>query len=193
MTNIIAPDGTAQKGYSYDELGKTETNGDDNFLNEVTYTGSVRDEIGGLNYMRARFFSPETGTFLTQDTYTGNPYDPRTQHLYSYCGNNPTSMVDPTGHRAEYVYDPEQRIMVPVTSQEGKYWKETVNGTVEGSWNVFADQRLSMGLWTPLIQTRYCLFHLPVRQGIYLADQQTIIGKGLAMSSGMRHEKYFVD
>ena len=39
-----------------------------------------------------------TGRFLTQDSYTGNPYDPWTQHLYAYCGNNPVNMVDPTGH-----------------------------------------------------------------------------------------------
>lgn len=27
-------------------------------------------------------------------------YDPWTQNLYSYCGNNPVNMVDSTGHRA---------------------------------------------------------------------------------------------
>jgi len=48
--------------------------------------------------MSARYYDAENGRFLTQDTYTGNPYDPWTQHLYSYCGNNPVSMVDPTGH-----------------------------------------------------------------------------------------------
>jgi hypothetical protein len=48
--------------------------------------------------MSARYYDAENGRFLTQDTYTGNPYDPWTQHLYAYCGNNPTSMVDPTGH-----------------------------------------------------------------------------------------------
>ena len=48
--------------------------------------------------MNSRFYNPSTGRFLSQDTYTGNPYEPWTQHLYSYTGNNPTSMVDPTGH-----------------------------------------------------------------------------------------------
>ena len=48
--------------------------------------------------MNARFYQPATGRFLSQDSYTGNPYEPWTQHLYSYVGNNPVNMVDPTGH-----------------------------------------------------------------------------------------------
>ena len=67
-------------------------------MNEVTFTGSVYDKTTGLQYMNARFYQPATGRFLSQDSYTGNPYDPWTQHLYTYCGNNPTNMVDPTGH-----------------------------------------------------------------------------------------------
>ena len=62
------------------------------------FTGSVYDKTTGLQYMNARFYQPATGRFLSQDSYTGNPYDPWTQHLYTYCGNNPTNMVDPTGH-----------------------------------------------------------------------------------------------
>jgi len=48
--------------------------------------------------MNARFYNPSTGRFISQDSYSGNPYDPWTQNLYTYCGNNPTNMVDPTGH-----------------------------------------------------------------------------------------------
>ena len=72
-------------------------------LNEVTFTGSVYDKTTGLQYMNARFYSPSTGRFLSQDAYSGNAYKPWTQHLYSYVGNNPINMVDPTGHWPDWL------------------------------------------------------------------------------------------
>ena len=94
----MGDDGNLVKGYEYDEYGNTTDGGEESFINEVTFTGSVRDLGSGLQYMNARYYDPATGRFVSQDTYTGTPYAPWTQHLYSYCGNNPVNMVDPTGH-----------------------------------------------------------------------------------------------
>ncbi|NLE03479.1 MAG: RHS repeat-associated core domain-containing protein [Crenarchaeota archaeon] len=55
----------------------------------------------GLYYMNARYYNPNTGRFLSQDSYKGSAYAPWTQHLYTYDGNNPVNMVDPTGHFGE--------------------------------------------------------------------------------------------
>jgi RHS repeat-associated protein len=104
------------KKYTYDEFGnKKTTEYDENgnpvlnpnnevFKNEVTFTGSITDMSTGLQYMNARYYDSTNGRFLSQDTYSGNPYEPWTQHLYSYCGNNPTNFVDPTGHATQVVY-----------------------------------------------------------------------------------------
>ena len=94
----MGANGNLQKGYTYDEFGSIEESGNVSFLNEVTFTGSVTDTSTGLQYMNSRYYDSSTGRFLTQDSYSGSPYDPWTQHLYSYCGNNPVNMVDPTGH-----------------------------------------------------------------------------------------------
>jgi RHS repeat-associated protein len=100
VTSIIKPDGSRVKGYDYDEFGNVKEVGESQFKNDVKFTGAVHDKSTGLYYMNARFYNPSNARFLTQDTYSGNPYEPWTQHLYAYCGNNPVNMVDPTGHLA---------------------------------------------------------------------------------------------
>ena len=102
MQSIFDPSAQRVKDYTYDEFGNIEKTTENGFINDITYAGSVSDLSTGLQYMNARFYNPATGRFLTQDTYSGNPYDPWTQHLYSYCGNNPVNMVDPTGHFSVY-------------------------------------------------------------------------------------------
>ena len=67
---------------------------------EICYTGQVYDKETGLYYYNARFYDPEDGRFLTQDTYRGENMEPDTLHLYAYCANNPVNYVDPSGHAA---------------------------------------------------------------------------------------------
>jgi RHS repeat-associated protein len=130
VTNLISSiDGQSVKYYSYDEFGNLNESGS-GVKNEIKYTGAVTDKstslsgatLSGLVYLNARFYSPTNGRFLQQDTYTGSAFTPWTQHLYSYCGNNPTNLVDPTGHRAtEGVFGLED------TKGQKKYLEEVEN------------------------------------------------------------------
>ena len=90
--------GTVVKSYNYDDFGLTKEKGNVSFKNDVKYIGAVHDSSSNLYYMNARLYNPDTGRLLTQDTYRENPYGPLTQYLYSYGGNNPVNMTDPTGH-----------------------------------------------------------------------------------------------
>ena len=137
VTNIVGDDGKLVKGYEYDEYGNTTDGGEESFINEVTFTGSVRDLGSGLQYMNARYYDPATGRFVSQDTYTGTPYAPWTQHLYSYCGNNPVNMVDPTGHmpiQPMAVNDGGTTRVVPEPQESGEdepWWNRTVSGSFQ--------------------------------------------------------------
>ncbi len=48
-------------------------------------------------YLRARWYDPATGRFLTRDPYPGLAVLPATQHSYVYVGNNPVNLSDPGG------------------------------------------------------------------------------------------------
>ena len=58
------------------------------------------DQESELLYLRARYYEPETGRFLSRDSYEGNLQNPLSRHLYAYVGNNPVNYVDPSGNWA---------------------------------------------------------------------------------------------
>ncbi|MGL4483818.1 MAG: RHS repeat-associated core domain-containing protein, partial [Anaerovoracaceae bacterium] len=95
-TSVIAESGAAVKAYKYDEFGNTESFG--NLDNEVAYTGGIYDKSNQLYYLNARYYNPEDGRFITQDSYRGTNEDMGTWHMYAYCKNNPVNYVDPSGH-----------------------------------------------------------------------------------------------
>jgi RHS repeat-associated protein len=51
-------------------------------------------EPNGLYYMRARYYDPETGRFISEDPIG---FDGGDVNLYVYAGNNPVMGVDPLG------------------------------------------------------------------------------------------------
>ena len=57
------------------------------------------DELTGLYYLNARYYNPESATFITQDSYRGEQDDYGTWNLYAYCGGNPIAYVDLSGHK----------------------------------------------------------------------------------------------
>ena len=99
-TSLVKEDGSADATYLYTDFGQTTINGDNKAENEVCYTGGIYDQSTGLYYLNARYYNPEDGRFVTEDSYRGEVDDPDTGHLYGYCANNPVNYVDPSGHFA---------------------------------------------------------------------------------------------
>jgi len=64
------------------------------------YTGewltSVQDGTG-LYYLRARYYDPSVGRFLSQDPILGSLFVPQSLNRYAYVVNNPLKYTDPTG------------------------------------------------------------------------------------------------
>ena len=66
-------------------------------VSPFAYNGEVRDDTG-FDYLRARYYDSQGGTFLTEDSYPGEATDPLSQNRYSYVQNNPVNYTDPSGH-----------------------------------------------------------------------------------------------
>ena len=91
---VTDSNGQCVKWYEYTDFGETTVHEEQaSFDNELCYTGGVYDENTGL------YYNPETGRFISRDTYEGTSEEPSSLHLYLYCANDPVNYVDPSGHR----------------------------------------------------------------------------------------------
>ncbi len=57
--------------------------------------------MNGLYYLRARYYDPAIGRFLTRDPLPGSALAPQSLNPYPYVGNNPVNRVDPSGMLSE--------------------------------------------------------------------------------------------
>ena len=75
----------------------TSTVGVRNAQSAFAYTGEARD-VTGLDYLRARYYDSEAGSFISEDSIQGNLTDAASWNRYAYVQNNPLNYTDPSGH-----------------------------------------------------------------------------------------------
>ena len=61
------------------------------------YTGEQEDANTGLVFLRARFYDPGVGRFVSKDPWSGSMLRPQTQNGWAYVSNNPINQTDPSG------------------------------------------------------------------------------------------------
>jgi len=72
------------------------------------FTGEQTDPTG-LQYLRARFYAPGMGRFLTRDSWEGDANRPMSYNSWLYVYASPINFVDPTGQTPCSMLPPEDR------------------------------------------------------------------------------------
>ena len=96
VVNLTDKDGKVTKSYRYDAFG-VEKNIDGSDTNAFRYCGEYYDKETATVYLRARYYNPSTGRFISRDSFAGKNEDPLSLNRYTYCCNNPIINVDPSG------------------------------------------------------------------------------------------------
>jgi len=90
-TSLTDAAGATVQSYTYDAYGQP-TGATPTVENPFRYAGQYTDDTTGFQNLRARYYDPTTGQFLSRD-----PIEDTTLQPYAYAGNDPTNASDPSG------------------------------------------------------------------------------------------------
>ena len=88
--------GTVVNSYAYSPWGEIRTQ-TESVKNPIKYAGEYYDDELDMLYLRARYYDPQTGRFISLDAEKGSIQNPMDMNRYVYCRNNPLKYVDPSG------------------------------------------------------------------------------------------------
>ncbi|WP_110930290.1 RHS repeat-associated core domain-containing protein [Paenibacillus bouchesdurhonensis] len=96
VVGLVDRAGNQLNSYTYDIWGNPEHE-EETVPNIFRYSGEYWDEATDLQYLRARWYDPNAGRFVSKDSYEGDITNPLSQNLYTYVHNNPLIYTDPSG------------------------------------------------------------------------------------------------
>ncbi len=95
--SLSDPMGRVTDRYDYDAYGQLLSSSGSS-VNPYLFAGEQRDLTTGLDYLRARYYAPDLGRFISKDAFAGFIESPISQHSYLYANGNPVNFADPSGY-----------------------------------------------------------------------------------------------
>jgi RHS repeat-associated protein len=96
VRQLVGSDSQVNLAQSFDPFGvpfETSGSGESDF----GYTGEWWNSEAALLYLRARYYEPAIGRFVSKDPWQGDSSRPQTFNSYGYVGGNPINLADPSG------------------------------------------------------------------------------------------------
>jgi len=126
---LTAASGAILQRYSYDPYGNAEASDKTTgFTNPYQYAGREADGIG-LDYYRARYYSPVLGRFISEDPIA---FEGGQLNFYAYVNGDPLNYIDPSGlakHDPSSLYCRNLAVKIKnIGDQLDKRWQELDQG-----------------------------------------------------------------
>ncbi len=96
---MVNGNGTVVLAKSYNPYGEV-TSSAGTSSSPFAFTGEATDATG-LTYLRARYYSPADGRFMSRDTWGGDMNRPLSLNRWLYVEGNSINSVDPSGNKPE--------------------------------------------------------------------------------------------
>ncbi|OXM87398.1 S8 family serine peptidase [Paenibacillus rigui] len=110
VIQLMGTNGSTLNRYEYDLWGNPlQQSTLETVSNPFRYSGELWDSTTELQYLRSRWYDPDSGRFINKDTYEGDITNPLSLNLYTYAHNNPLLWIDPTGHEVTMADKQAQR------------------------------------------------------------------------------------
>jgi len=100
VAGVTDKTGHLAERYVYDVFGQLQLSVPNPGIatqNKFGYTGEALDPGTSLYFLRARYYDPALGRFITKDSFTGFDRSPQTLNKFTYVRNNPATLTDRTG------------------------------------------------------------------------------------------------
>jgi len=123
--------GTVTDTYEYDAFGNL-LNKIGTSPNEMLYRGEQYDPDLGLYYLRARYYNPLTGRFMSRDPENGDHLAPKSLQKYLYADGDPVNGIDPMGREDlfEYRFSPGPSLICGGSLYCGITAKQVIGGSL---------------------------------------------------------------
>jgi RHS repeat-associated protein len=106
--------GSLTDSYAYGAFGDLK-NSTGTTANNYRYTGQQFDNLTGLYSLRARYYNPSEGRFLSRDTWQIDQQNPDEYNRYAYVANNPINAFDPSGNQESFL-----TLLIPLATKTAK-------------------------------------------------------------------------
>ena len=125
VRQLAAPAGAVTLTQSYAPYGEiTQSVGTSQ--TDYAFTGEASDE-NGLTFLRARYYAPQDGRFISRDTWRGDDNRPMSFNLWLYAYSNSINFTDPSGYSARSDVECAKRYVSSYTTGQGNVIRDAMN------------------------------------------------------------------